>query len=123
MDRAIDVNIVGIVGCRKFKNYELFKKKVQEWEKLNGKITMIVSGGATGADSLAERYAIEHNIGISIYKPDWIKFGKAAGIMRNTDIVNSSNRLIAFPSKSSVGTWDSINKAKKAGKDVMLYNV
>jgi len=123
LDSSVITNIVAIVGCRKFKNYDMFKQKVHEWEKINGKITMIVSGGATGADSLAERYASENHIGISIFKPDWIKFGKAAGIMRNTDIVNGSNKLIAFPSKTSVGTWDSINKAKKAGKDVTIYSI
>lgn len=116
-------NTVAIVGCRRFKNYELFKEKIQEWEKINGEITMIVSGGASGADSLAEKYAKEFNKGIMIYKPNWDLYKKAAGILRNTDIINNSDKVIAFPSKMSVGTWDSVNKAKKAGKEVTIYNI
>ncbi len=117
---------IAIVGCRKFNDYDIFKQKIQEWQKENGTIFKIVSGGAPGADTLAERYAEESGIpkeDVIVHEPDWNKYGRVAGIIRNTDIVNDCDKLIALPSKYSVGTYDSIRKAKKAGKDVTIYRI
>ena len=123
---------VGIVGCRNFKDYELFKNKVQQWELDNGNIDRIISGGATGADALAERYAKEFQKEPVIYKPKWkyydeklgkLVYDRTAGLTRNTLIVNDSDKLIAFPSDASKGTWDSVKKAKDAGKDVTIYKI
>lgn len=120
---SIGINTVGIVGCRKFKDYDIFKEKIQEWIIENGQINKIISGGASGVDSLAEQYATEFDIELVIHKPDWDKYGNAAGPKRNTLIVNDSDKLIAFPSKSSKGTWDSVRKAKKVNKEVTIYNI
>ena len=49
-------------------------------------IDTIVSGGASGIDTLAEKYADEHNIDKIIIKPDYRKFGKYAPIKRNKSI-------------------------------------
>jgi len=117
---------IAIVGCRKFNDYNLFKQKIKEWENSNGKIHKIVSGGAYGIDTLAEKYANEVGIpkeNVIIHKPDYDIYGRSAGIIRNTDIVNDCDKLIAFPSKRSVGTYDSIRKAKKANKSVTIYNI
>ncbi len=114
---------VGIVGCRKYSNYEEFKNKIDIWEKINGSISTIISGGATGADSLAEKYAQENNIELIIHEAEWDKYGNKAGPIRNTLIVNDCDKLIAFPSKSSRGTWDSVIKAKNADKDVTVYTI
>ena len=48
-------------------------------------ITEIVSGGAKGVDSLAERYANEHNIKFSLFPVKWEKYGKGAGFKRNNE--------------------------------------
>ena len=58
---------------------------------------IIISGGAIGSDKMAERYAKIHNIPVLILVPDWKKHGKKAGILRNTDIINESTHVIAFP--------------------------
>jgi predicted Rossmann fold nucleotide-binding protein DprA/Smf involved in DNA uptake len=65
---------VAVIGGRDFKDYELVKKTLS---KLT--ITVIVSGGALGADLLAERYADENNIPKKIFLPDWKTYGKIAG--------------------------------------------
>ena len=104
--------IVGIVGYRNFHNYESFKSNVNDWVKNNSEITLIVSGAAPGADTLAAKYADEYGIDIVVYSADWKKFGKKAGPLRNTLIVDKSEHLIAFLSKKSRGTLDTINKAK-----------
>jgi hypothetical protein len=106
---------VAVIGSRDFKDYEKVK---QTLSKLN--ITLIVSGGAKGADTLGERYADEHNIPKKIFLPDWEKHGKVAGFLRNTDIINEAELIVAFWDGHSKGTKDSINKAEKQGKKIII---
>ena len=109
---------VAVIGSRGFDNYELVSKTLS-----NIDITLLISGGAKGADSLGERYANEKNIETLIFKPDWEKHGKAAGMIRNTDIVNNAELIIAFWDEISKGTKDSITKAKKLGKKILVVNI
>ena len=110
---------LALVGGRTFNDYTIFSTNIEfiltKWNVTLPDILQIVSGGASGADTLAEKWAKEHNIPMVVFKPDWDKFGKAAGPMRNSDIVNMATHLIAFPSEDSKGTWDSIAKAQKKG--------
>jgi hypothetical protein len=80
----------------------------------------LVSGGAKGADTLGERYAKEHNIETKIFLPDWEKYGKKAGFLRNTDIINEAELIIAFWDGQSKGTKDSIDKAFKSEKKLLI---
>jgi len=109
---------VAVIGSRNFNDYELVKTTLSP---LN--ITLLVSGGAKGADSFGERYANENNIETLIFKPDWEKHGKAAGMIRNTDIVNNADTIIAFWDGESKGTKDSITKAEKLGKNIIIVNI
>lgn len=112
--------IVGIAGYRGYSDYDDFEKKLSS---LNLKIDRIVSGGANGADKLAELYASQNKIPITIYSPDWKQYGKGAGLLRNTQIVNSIDYLIAFVSKKSVGTWDTIRKAKQNSTKIIPVKI
>lgn len=111
---------VAIVGYRNFNDYKLFKDKITE---LNLDITTIISGGCKGADKLAEKYAKELNIPTIIHYPDWSTFGVKAGPLRNTNIVEDAEYVIAFVSKESKGTYDTINKAKQKKIPVTVYNI
>ena len=110
---------LAIVGSRNFDDYELLLTKVDKLVPLH-KITMIVSGGAQGADSLGEKYAKNNNIPIKIFKPDWKKFGRSAGIIRNKDIISAADVVIAFWDGESKGTLNSIDLAKKNGKKLII---
>lgn len=59
------------------------------------------------------------NIKIKIFYPDWNLYGKKAGPL----IVLECTHMIAFPSKNSIGTFDSINKAKKQEKELIIIEV
>ncbi len=109
---------VAVIGSRTFDDYELVKETLS-----NIDITLLVSGGAKGADSLGERYANENNIETLIFKPDWKKYGPSAGPLRNTDIVNNADTIIAFWDNESRGTKDSITKAEKLGKEVIIIKI
>jgi hypothetical protein len=110
--------IIGVIGSRTFIDYDLMVDTLKHI-----KITKIVSGGARGSDSLAERYAKEHNIPTQIFLPDWEKNGKSAGFKRNTDIVNESDMIVAFWDETSKGTLDSIKKAEKLNKKILIINI
>jgi hypothetical protein len=84
-------------------------------KEINLGITHIVSGGAPGADSLAERLAKEFRISITIHYANWDKFGKSAGAIRNEKVVNDCEAVVAFPGPDSIGTRDVINKARLKG--------
>lgn len=108
---------VAVIGSRGFDDYDLVKETLSD---LN--ITLLVSGGARGADSLGERYAKENGIETLIFKPDWKKHGPAAGPLRNTDIVNNSEMVVAFWDGESRGTQDSMKKAEQQGKKVLVVH-
>ncbi len=114
---------LAIVGGRDYTDYEHFKTIVDDYVEEIGMPNEIISGGAIGVDTMASLWANEHNITITELKPDWNKFGKRAGILRNTDIISASTHVLALPTKKSIGTHDSINKAKNLNKILKIVNV
>lgn len=114
--------LLGIVGSRTFDDYELLCEWVKRLERPTRRVETIVSGGARGADSLAERYAKEFDKGILVFDPHWQLEGRNAGIIRNKRIVNASSELLAFWDGKSRGTAHSIDFAKKKGIPVHVVN-
>jgi aspartate/methionine/tyrosine aminotransferase len=85
--------------------------------------TVIVSGGASGVDTWAENAAIEYGLDVLIFKPDWKLHGKSAGMIRNAQIVEAADSVTAFWNGISAGTKNSIDRARKAGKPVLINPV
>jgi len=111
--------ILGIVGDRNYNDYESFKEYIDKFV-VNKKIDSICSGGAKGTDSLAKRYASENKINYIEYPALWSKYGKKAGPLRNREIVARSDTIIAFKSRTSIGTVNSINIAYEMKKIVVV---
>lgn len=110
--------VLAIVGSRTFYDYPLLKQECEEFIKLHGSCT-VISGGAPGADKLAEAFAEELGLPLEVIRPEWVKDGQYhgwAGFARNTEIVENATHVIAFWDKKSKGTKDTITKAKKSGK-------
>lgn len=103
-----------IAGCRDFADYELLKEKcdfyLQNKEKED---IVIVSGHASGADALGERYAQERGLQLETYPADWKAHGRAAGPIRNENMARVANALIAFWDGKSRGTKNMIETARK----------
>ena len=114
---------VAIVGCRKFDQYEIVRDKVLSIFRKNVMPSQIISGAATGVDTLAKRFAFENDIPLQEYPAEWKKYGKSAGPIRNQKIVNASDMVIAFPSQSSRGTWNTVRLAKEKGIPVHVFKV
>jgi hypothetical protein len=103
-----------LAGGREFYDYDLFKYKVDFYLKNKTNIE-IVSGGAMGADSLAEKYAKERGYKLTVFKADWSTNSKAAGHIRNSQMVAYSDAAIYFWDGVSRGTLDCMKKAKNKG--------
>jgi len=110
---------IAIVGSRGFTNFDFLEKTILDNYKLEN-ITEIISGGAKGADTLAEQFAIKHSIPMSIFTPDWELYGKSADYKRNIQIIDMSDEVIAFWDGISKGTKHSIDLANKDKKKVMI---
>ena len=110
-----------VAGGRNFNDKKLFTETMNKMlEKYNE--PEIVSGHASGADSMAEEFALEHGLSLNVKAAEWKKYGRAAGPIRNKEmldyIVEEQPVLVAFWNGSSKGTLDMINRAKKANVDV-----
>lgn len=110
------LNKIIIAGGRDFNNYALLKEYVDKFLSTYPSDSIeIVSGNARGADKLGERYAKEHNLPVKLFPANWDKYGKRAGYLRNQEMADYANMLIAFWDRKSKSTNHMINIAKKAG--------
>jgi hypothetical protein len=111
---------LAVVGSRTFNNYELLEREIL---KSNLNIGCIVSGGAKGADKLAERFAKKYNLDTNILLPEWDKYGKSAGYRRNKDIIDACDICIAFWDGQSTGTKHTIDLAQEVKKPLIIIYV
>lgn len=81
----------------------------------------IISGGAKGIDTLAAEYARKHHIPLIEYLPDYKKYGRSAPIIRNRQIIEAADNVLALWDGVSRGTKNSIETARKLGKKVSLF--
>lgn len=84
-------------------------------------ITEIVSGTARGVDSIAESYAKTKNIDLKQFPADWDKYGKPAGAIRNKQMAEYADALIAIWDGESRGTKNMIETMNATNKPVFLY--
>lgn len=109
-----------IAGGRDFNDYDLLMKKVNSLLRNQYEGIEVVSGGARGADSLGERYAVDSDMSIKEFPADWDKYGKSAGYRRNVDMAEYADALIAFWDGKSKGTKHMIDIATKKGLKVRV---
>lgn len=106
-----------IAGGRDFCNYDMLCQMVDA--ALVGRTDVtIVSGRARGADQLGERYARERGYAVDYFPAQWDKHGKAAGMIRNKqmiDSLSSDDLVLCFWDGLSRGTKNTIDTARKRG--------
>ena len=116
-----------VAGCRTFQDYALLCAHLDRiTDEIPGKIELI-SGHASGADALGERYAREHKIKLRVFPARWDLYGRAAGIIRNQQMMvyalKKSAIAVFFWDGSSHGTRDAIRRALKAGIDTRIIQI
>lgn len=95
-----------IAGSRTFTDYGLLKEKMDLF-LANKENVLIISGGARGADSLAEQYAHERNYKLLVMPAEWDKYGKSAGYKRNAKMHKA---LACFEDRGCVLFWNGKSK-------------
>ena len=80
----------------------------------------IISGGAAGVDTLAAEYAKEHGLKLTVFLPNYERYGRAAPIIRNREIVDYAEAVIAFWNGKSRGTLSTIKYAQKKGVPIKI---
>ena len=108
-------------GCRNFNDYRFIKSTLDSIIK-NRNFKILV-GDANGVDSLIVQYAKENNIPYQIFKANWDFYGKSAGPIRNRQMVELADGLIAFWDGKSRGTKNSIDEANKKGIKLKIINI
>jgi lactate dehydrogenase-like 2-hydroxyacid dehydrogenase len=89
-------------------------------------ITEVVSGCCRGVDKLGEKWANEHNIPVKRFPSDWHRLGNSGGVVRNEEMAEHAEALIAIPFKKgkggSRGTSDMIQRAINHGLKVHILS-
>lgn len=104
-----------ICGGRDFNDYATMKSVVMFRYDLTD--LTIVSGGARGADRLAEELARQLGVPNIVVNADWDKWGKSAGYKRNIEMLYISDAVLAFWDGESKGTKHTIDNADKREMD------
>ena len=86
-------------------------------------VTEVVTGGARGVDSIAHRMASAGGLVTRVFPADWDVHGKAAGPIRNRQMAEYADALIAVWDGESQGTGNMIDEAKARGLEVFVYIV
>lgn len=84
---------------------------------------MIVSGGARGADTLAREYARANNIPVLEFLPKYEAYGRRAPILRNIQIVDNCDFLLAFWNGTSRGTKFTVDYAIRKGVPYKIVRI
>lgn len=85
--------------------------------------TEIVSCGAVGIDTCAKAYADAHGIPCTVFLPEYKQYGRAAPIVRNKQIVDYADEVIAFWDGKSRGTYSVIQYCQKSQKVCRIIRI
>ena len=117
-------NVV-ISGSREFTEFDKFATALDEVLKTyrSKSYIRLFEGGARGIDRLARTYAIMRKVRHERFHADWDKFGKRAGILRNIEMINAGDMVVAFWDGQSKGTKHAIDYAIKKRKRLVVVRL
>lgn len=115
-----------IAGSRTFGDREMFNRVTEKIIDGDERFTVIVEGGAAGADTMAREYAEAHGMKYEEFKADWKKYGRAAGPKRNDEmiqyIMEKNGTALYFWDEESKGTKQCIDSAQRKGIDINVWS-
>ena len=98
-----------VTGGRDYDRFLTVCRELDDASPDDTNLDLLIHGGASGADSLAARWAKTHNIPEARFPADWSRHGKAAGPLRNTQMVRLAYSL-------EVAGWDVLVLAFPGGR-------
>ena len=120
-----------VAGSRNYNNYSEFTKSMDILLKTQvsmGKEIVIVSGGARGADFLAEKYAKDKGYKVKVFKANWDLYGKSAGYKRNAEMHDflskqQSRGCVCFWDMNSPGTKNNFGLCQKNKTPLRVFSI
>ncbi len=115
---------IAVGGCRDFDDCEYIFGCLDEYlSNFNNDDIAFISGHCSGVDAAAEKYAELRGFKTLLFPAEWKKYGKAAGPVRNKQMVEAADAVIAFWDEKSRGTKSLIDLAKKSGKYLTVFKI
>src|SRR3972149_798565 len=101
-----------VCGGRNFDDQAMFDDVMTKLIGMWGCPSKVVHGAANGADRMADEWGKRLALDVVAVPADWSKHGRAAGPMRNEDMLiqHKPKRVIAFP--GGIGTADMVRRAR-----------
>ncbi len=112
---------IAIIGSREQGNIN-FAQELERRINIDASDT-IISGGAKGIDSLAAQYARQHGLELIEFRPDYAKNWRGATFIRNREIVDNADMVVAFWNGTSKGTKYTIDYANKKGVTTLIITI
>jgi hypothetical protein len=108
-----------VCGGRDYRDGDTVFRELDRLCLERGPVDCLIHGAATGADSIAALWAEYARIKCKAYPAQWTKHGKAAGPLRNQQMLDEARPdfVVAFP--GGRGTADMVRRARKAGVPVL----
>lgn len=103
-----------VTGGRDYNDYKTVSHYLDSLRR-GDETVVIIHGGASGADSLAGEWAEYNNALLEVYYANWHRHGRAAGPIRNEQMLRDGkpDLVVAFP--GGRGTKDMVSRARRAG--------
>ena len=92
-------------------------------QELPAGVSEIVSGGAQGVDTAAQKAAEILGIPLKVFRPDYERYGRQAPLIRNIEILQYADEVLAFWDGESKGTAYTIRYAQKQGKPLTVHRL
>jgi hypothetical protein len=116
-----------VCGSRDWNDFTTIAKYLEELNSTDNHVEKpitIIHGGCKGADSIAGYLAAQLGFQVRVFTADWSKYGKAAGLIRNQQMLDEGqpNLVVAFHNalEDSKGTLDMVSRARKAEINVIV---
>ena len=122
---------LAIVGSSRFYDYMIFEDVVETWVEENGYPDMIIVGGASGVDYMAERWADNNSVPIAVFTEEWsdpnrslVDRGRTEAANTLTEkILRGASHILAMPSPTSKWTRIVIEQATSRGIPTNVHEV
>ena len=122
---------LAIVGSSRFYDYGLVEEAIEEWIGVEANPDLVIVGGASGVDYLAERWCDNNNVDIAVFSEEWDDPGrslqdkgrKEAPNTLTAKILNGASHILAMPSSTSKWTRIVIEQAGERGIPTDIHEV
>lgn len=131
LNRDGEIINLAIVGSSRFYDFMIFEDAVESWIDENGYPDMIIVGGASGVDYMAERWADNNSVAIAVFTEEWsdsarslVDRGRAEAPNSLTEkILSGASHILAMPSPTSKWTRIVIDRASSKGIPTTVLEV